>query len=223
MKIGSDAWIDLLISGARQLRIAMDCRQASQLSRFAEILLEWNRTINLTSITDPLEIAVKHLLDSVAPSTWIPENGNLLDIGTGGGFPGVPLKIFRPHQPMLLIDGVRKKVNFVKHVVRELQLERIEVEQIRAEDLIRHPAHPHRFDVIVGRALADADAMLQLAAPLLGPQGQLIVYQGLQKTVSESATDIVYSNGMPFHRACSTYRLPVTGHRRAVIRYTYLG
>lgn len=220
MKIGSDAWTDLLISGARQLRIAMDRRQAGQFSRFAEILLAWNQTINLTSITDPLEIAVKHILDSVAPSAWIPDNGTLLDIGTGGGFPGVPLKILRPHQPMLLIDGVRKKVNFVKQVVRELQLDRIEALQIRAEDLIRHPVHLYQFDVIVSRALADADAILPMAARLLKPKGRLIVYQGLQAAGSASATGGVFSGKPAFDRSCYRYRLPVTGHRRAVICFT---
>lgn len=220
MKIGSDVWIDLLIAGARQLQIDMDRRQAGQFSRFAQILLEWNQTINLTSITDPMEIAVKHILDSVAPSAWIPRKGNLLDIGTGGGFPGVPLKILRPHQPMVLIDSVRKKVNFVKQVVRALQLGRIEVLQIRAEDLIRHPVHLHHFDSIVSRALADADTVLQLAAPLLEPRGCLIVYQGMQDAEPAAASEVVYADKTAFDRACSSYRLPVTGHRRAVIRFT---
>jgi 16S rRNA (guanine527-N7)-methyltransferase len=218
VNIGSDKWIDLLMRGARQLQVAMDHDQAVRFGRYAQTLLQWNQKINLTAITDPVEIAVKHFLDSVAPLAVIPRNGTLLDIGTGGGFPGVPLKILRPQQPMVLIDGVRKKINFVKQVVRELHLERIEAIQSRAQELMRHHPDSGPFDIIVSRALADAQTMIQLAAPLLTPEGRLLLYKGSSE--SEPLSQVNTSGGPRFDLSHWSYRLPVAGHRRSVLIFT---
>lgn len=220
MEIGSDNWINLLISGAQQLQIDMDHDQAVQFSCYAKILQHWNKKINLTSITDPMEIAVKHFLDSVAPSACIPQQGTLLDIGTGGGFPGVPLKILRPQQAMVLIDGVRKKINFVKQVLRELHLVNIEAIQVRAEDLIRYHNKPKQFEIIVSRALADVDVLFKLAAPLLKPEGRLVIYKGSHTAVSDMQIDRLQYNGTRFDCSGMTYCLPFTGHRRTVLVFS---
>lgn len=220
MKIGSDEWIDLLLMGAQELGIDMDQRQASQFSRYAQILQQWNKKINLTSITDPMEIIVKHFLDSVAPSACIPQQGTLLDIGTGGGFPGVPLKILRPQQSMVLIDGVRKKINFIKQVLRELHLDNIEAIQARAEDLIRHHCKTKQFDIIVSRALADVDVLLKLAAPLLKPEGRLVVYKGSHTAASNTKRNGLQYNGRRFDCSDLTYCLPFTGHQRTVFVFS---
>ena len=220
MKIGSHEWIDLLMTGAQELQVEMDHDQAIQFGRYAQILQRWNKKINLTSITDPREIAVKHFLDSVAPSASIPQQGTLLDIGTGGGFPGVPLKILRPQQSMVLIDGVRKKINFVKQVLRELHLDRIEAIQARAEDLIRHPCKTKQFDIIVSRALADVDVLVKLAAPLLKPEGRLVLYKGSHTAASSTKIDGRQFSGARFDCSDLTYRLPFSGHRRTVFILT---
>lgn len=216
MKIGSDEWIDLLMTGARQLHVDLDHDQAVRFSRYAQILQRWNKKINLTSITDPMEIAVKHFLDSVAPSACIPQQGTLLDIGTGGGFPGVPLKILRPQQSMVLIDGVRKKINFVKQVLRELHLDNIEAIQARAEDLIRKNGNTMQFDIIVSRALADVDVLIKLAAPLLKPEGRLVVYKGSHSAAFNTKTNGFQYSGMRFDCSDLAYRLPIIGHQRTV-------
>lgn len=221
IKIGSDNWIDLLMTGAKELQVDMNHDQAVQFSRYAQILQQWNKKINLTSITDPTEIAVKHFLDSVAPSACIPQQGILLDIGTGGGFPGVPLKILRPRQSMVLIDGVRKKINFVKQVLRELHLDNIEAIQARAEDLSRHHRKTKQFfDIIVSRALADVDVLLKLAAPLLKPEGRLVVYKGSQTAASNIKKNGLQYNATRFDCSDLTYRLPFTGHQRTVLVFS---
>jgi 16S rRNA (guanine527-N7)-methyltransferase len=220
MKIGSDNWIELLLTGAQKLRVDLDYDQAVQFSRFARILQQWNKKINLTSITDPKEIAVKHFLDSVAPSACIPQQGTLLDIGTGGGFPGVPLKILRPQQPMVLIDGVRKKINFVKQVLRELHLVNIEAIQARAEDFIRHHTGTGQFDIIVSRALADVDALFKLSVPLLKPEGRLVIYKGSATAASNPKISELQYNGLRFDCSDMTFRLPFTGHLRTVLIFT---
>lgn len=220
MKIGSNQWIDLLMTGAKELGIAMDHSQASQFGRYALILQQWNKKINITSITDPMEIAVKHFLDSVAPSACIPQQGTLIDIGTGGGFPGVPLKIMRPQQPMVLIDGVRKKINFVKQVLRELHLNNIEALQLRAEDLIRDRTNTYQYDIIVCRALTDVDGILKLAAPLLKPKGRLVVYQGSQTAASKPYRGGAAYRGTRFDCSRKTYSLPFSGHQRTIAVFT---
>lgn len=178
MTIGSDDWISFVLDAAAQLGIGVNRQQASQFARHAQLLLEWNRKINLTAITDPQEVAIKHFVDAIAPLDHIPARGRLLDIGTGGGFPGIPLKIMRPGQSMTLIDSVRKKINFVRHVIRQMSLERIEALHTRAEVLADSISSDEKFDIIVCRALSDPLAALKLSRSLLAPGGHVILYQG---------------------------------------------
>lgn len=178
MKIGSEEWLTLVQKAAAQLGVSVLRSQAEQFARHAQLLLEWNRKINLTAITDPREVAIKHFVDAIAPLEHIPGRGRLLDIGTGGGFPGIPLKIMRPGQPMTLIDSVRKKVNFVRHVIRQMPLRKIEALHTRAEALADDCSSDGLFDVIVCRALSDPRTALTLAKPLLATGGKMVLYQG---------------------------------------------
>jgi len=143
MEIGSDKWKRIILSGAGEVNISVDSTQVDQFAIHARELLRWNQKINLTAVTDPLSVAVKHYLDSIAPAKILPHAGSLLDIGTGGGFPGIPLKILLPSLSVTLIDASRKKVSFLKHAGRTLGLRDFKVLHIRAEDLrqqiILHP------------------------------------------------------------------------------------
>ncbi len=220
MKIGSHQWIDLIIEGAAQMGLAISPQQASQFARHAEILLEWNRKINLTTIVDPVAVAVKHFLDAIAPLEHIPSGGELLDIGTGGGFPGIPLKIMHPEQPMILIDGVRKKINFVKHVIRQLHLAEIEAMHIRSEELTDQASYQKRFKVIVCRALADLNAVIHMASPLLAASGRIIAFQGPQDA-SQSQDNLynshVRSRHHHFNLSTVDYHLPILGDPRSIV------
>jgi 16S rRNA (guanine527-N7)-methyltransferase len=178
MEIGSKEWHSLIIDGARKLGIEIDEAVTGLFSIHASELINWNRKINLTAITDPREIAFKHFLDSLAPAGFIPDKARLLDIGSGGGFPGLPLKIFIPTISALLIDGVRKKINFLKHVLRALGLENIEARQIRPEILLKDPGYAASFDVIISRALADLSTFVKSALPLLAKHGTIIAMKG---------------------------------------------
>jgi 16S rRNA (guanine527-N7)-methyltransferase len=217
MKIGSREWIRILLEGAEKMQLHMGRNQANRFVDYARMLLEWNQKINLTSITEPREIAIKHFLDSLAPSACIPTQGSLLDIGTGGGFPGVPLKILRTRQPMVLIDGARKKINFIKQVIRDLNLSDIEALQLRAEDFNRANKVPERFDVVVSRAVTDVDAIVQLAAPLLKPEGRIIVYKGPNEKPLNRKEMSVPQSDIRFVRSSHTYNLPHSGDRRTAI------
>jgi 16S rRNA (guanine527-N7)-methyltransferase len=225
MEIGSPDWENLIIDGARAFQTHVDHQMARQFSLHARELLIWNQKINLTAITDPGEIALKHFLDSIAPARWIPPSSSLLDIGSGGGFPGIPLKVLIPSLAVTLIDGSRKKINFLKHSIRTLQLENIDVRQIRAEELAKDADVASRFDVIISRALSSLAAFVRLALPLLAKPGIIIAQKGamdsqkvaeLQSTVLEK---IPPSTGEPHPYALTleNYNLPVIDSKRSLI------
>jgi 16S rRNA (guanine527-N7)-methyltransferase len=218
MKTGSNRWIDLVLDGARKLDVAVSHDQACQFAQHAKWLMQWNRKVNLTAITDPVQIAVKHFLDAIAPIQYIPAQGHLLDIGTGGGFPGIPLKVLRPDQPMTLIDSVRKKANFVKHVIRQLALCEIEASHMRAEVLSRENSGRRQFSVVVCRALADLKAAVRLAAPLLKPNGKIILYQGPQVTQDRKRClpDRLIVDETTYLCTTVTYALPFIGDARSI-------
>ncbi len=190
MQIGSKKWKNLIDNGAKDLDVQIDREKKDQFGIHALELVKWNRKINLTAITDPLEIAVKHFLDSIAPAPIIPPDASLLDIGSGGGFPGIPLKILMPSLSVTLIDASRKKVSFLKHVIRTLKLENIEALYVRAEDLARDSAFANNYDVIISRALSSMDTFVLMALPLLAKDGIIIVMKG---KASEEEIESVYS------------------------------
>ena len=216
MEIGSREWQSLIIDGARKLDIEIDESVAVSFSTHAFELVKWIRKINLTSITQPQDIAVKHFLDSLAPAQFIPENARLLDIGSGGGFPGIPLKILKPSLSVLLIDGVRKKANFLKHVLRTLKLERIEAHQVRAENLLENPAFSNSFDVVISRALSSLALFVELAMPLLAAHGTIIAMKG---EVDQIELDKLRSDFPPnrYHIEIKNYKLPSIDAPRSIV------
>ena len=111
MQIGSTEWEDVIIKGAKIFDLQIGAKEAGQFSTHAGELIKWNSKINLTAITDPLEVAVKHFLDSLAPARIIPAGSSILDMGSGGGFPGIPLKVVLPSVSVSLVDSSRKKIS----------------------------------------------------------------------------------------------------------------
>lgn len=178
LSIGSDRWMDLIVTGARSIPTDVDRPTAQQLATHAEELMRWNRTINLTAITDPLEIAVKHIIDSMAASPLIPDRSHVLDVGSGGGFPGIVLKIIRPELSVVLVDASRKKVTFLKHVIRLLSLNDIQAIHARMGDMRGTNSIVGRYDVVTCRALAPLSVFVETAAALAKPGGVMIAYKG---------------------------------------------
>lgn len=178
MKIGSQEWSDLIVEGAAVFDIDLSPGQTRQFAVHAAELVRWNQKVNLTAITDPFEVAVKHFLDSLSAVRSIPEDATLLDIGSGGGFPGLPLKVLKPSLTITLIDASRKKVSFLKHVIRTLDLDKIEALHIRAEDFANDPLYRHQFDVVISRALSSLALFRRLAWPLVIDTGAIIALKG---------------------------------------------
>lgn len=175
METGSAEWEDIIINGSRVFDVNVGLKEARQFSIHAAELLKWNLKINLTAITDPFEVAVKHFLDSIAPAGIIPAGASLLDMGSGGGFPGIPLKVVIPTLTVTLIDSSRKKITFLKHIIRTAGLDDIEAHQGRVEEL---DGSQKMFDVIICRAFSSLDKFVQSALPLLAPGGMIIALKG---------------------------------------------
>ena len=216
MKIGSDAWLQVIISGAAQMGIEVSADQAEAFALHARELVLWNRKTNLTAIVDPQQLAVKHFLDAIAPLPHLPSQGALIDIGTGGGFPGIPLKVMRPDQPMTLIDSSRKKISFVKHIVRQLGLQNIEALHTRAQSLALTDDHRGRYHVVVSRAVAEPAAIMEIASGLPAPGCRIIIYQG-PNTPETQETEAADPQAGPLHCQTIDYRLPILNDRRKLV------
>lgn len=225
MKIGSAEWSQVIVDGAKAFGLDLEQRHLHLFTAHAGELLHWNKTTNLTTITDPFEVAVKHYVDSLAPARLISPGAALLDIGSGGGFPGIPLKVVMPSLAVTLIDASRKKVNFLKHVIRTLEMEGIQARHMRAEDLPAAPACVKRFDVIISRALTDLESFTRQGLPLLSEEGVMIALKGkvdpteLAKLETLALEMVNKSNPNQdfFPVAVKKYELPFTQSNRSII------
>lgn len=168
---------DVLIEGAAELGITLTSGQTGQFLRYLDMLGLWNKKINLTSLRDERDIVVGHFLDSVSAAPLIPPASRVLDIGSGGGFPGIPLRIVSPSLRVTLLDSVHKKVMFMREVIRELGLAGIEALWGRAEDE-GNGIERGSFDCVITRAVGGIPEMLELSAPYLGEGGRIILMRG---------------------------------------------
>ena len=235
MILGSAEWKNLIRDGSKTIGIAVDQEQSDLFALHALELSKWNRKINLTAITDPAEVAVKHFLDSIAAASMIPLNASLLDIGSGGGFPGIPLKVVVPSLSVTLIDSSRKKVSFQQHVIRSLSLGDIEARHVRAEEIAKSPEFANAFDVVICRALASLDEFVRMALPLLAECGMLIALKGkvtdaeiesvLSRTfqVSGTSNPLEVTSKDYFSLTVKKYALPFLGSERAIVSLTRRG
>lgn len=145
--------------------------------KYLRLLLKWNKTYNLTSITEIEEIRIKHFEDSLAPLPFLPANARVLDIGTGAGFPGIPLKIARPELEVVLLDSQRKKIAFCEACIRELKLEKISVVLGRGEDK-KIEKGLGLFDVVISRATFSLADFLNLSRKYMKSTGMAIAMKG---------------------------------------------
>ena len=146
--------------------------------KYMKLLLEWNEKINLTAIKDENEFIVKHFIDSLVASKYIENSSKIIDIGTGAGFPGIPLKLFDDKQNSTLIDSVNKKINVLKNIIEELNLENIEAIHIRAEELAKDNNYREKFDVAISRAVANQTTLVEYLIPFVKLNGIIICMKG---------------------------------------------
>jgi 16S rRNA (guanine527-N7)-methyltransferase len=169
---------DLLIEGAKAFGIHLDKKTIEAFDLYLRELLKWNQKINLTAIRSERGIVLKHLLDSLSVYPYLPEYSPILDIGSGAGFPGFPLKIAQPNLEMTLIDSVRKKVDFQRHIIRMLGLKGMETIHARVQDKEILQRLGGRFHITLSRAFSDLRTFLILSFPFLKERGWVIAMRG---------------------------------------------
>ena len=166
-------------SDAKRLGIELLPGQLDKFQAYTKELLDWNRRVNLTAITDPFQVERLHFLDSLTVSLALPaqvkSGGSLCDVGSGAGFPGVPLKIAFPGIKLTVVDSSAKRAGFLKRLVSVLGLADVEVINGRAEDVAQRSEFRERFDVVVSRAVAEARVLLEYTIPLCRIGGLVIM------------------------------------------------
>lgn len=170
----------LLAAGARALlQLELTPEQLAAFDSYARLLREWNERFNLTAITDPQGIQVKHFLDSLSVLKALPCGpARVIDVGTGAGFPGLPLKIVCPELELTLVEATGKKVTFCQAVVDHLGLRGVSVIKARAEEIGQDPAHREQYDWAVARAVAEMPVLLEYLLPLVKRGGHTLAQKG---------------------------------------------
>ena len=163
-----------LVEKLLKINIQVQNEQIEQLYNYMNLLIEWNEKINLTAITEPSEIILKHFVDSLTISKYINKNEKIADIGTGAGFPGIPLKILNPDNDIVLIDSLNKRINFLNEVIKELGLEKIETIHGRAEELGQNIKYREKYDIAASRAVANLSTLSEYLLPFIKKSGYCI-------------------------------------------------
>ncbi len=172
--------INTLVNGLDILKVNMEHEDIEKFRTYKELLLEWNNKINLTAITDEEEVDIKHFLDSltVLNTGYIKNGDRIIDVGTGGGFPGLPLKIVNNSCEVVLLDSLNKRIKFLNEVIDKLGLKNINSIHGRAEDFGRNEEYREKFDIVVSRAVASLNILSEFCLPFAKVGGHFIAMKG---------------------------------------------
>ena len=212
-------FVDELKIAATEYGLNLTEDQISAFNKYYELLYEWNKKINLTAITEPKDVAIKHMVDSLScfKADLFKENTSLIDVGTGAGFPGLPLKIFYPSLKLTLLDSLNKRVKFLQLIVDELGLKDVEVIHARSEEAARNKKYREKFDLATARAVARLPIICEYCLPFVKDGGTFIALKGRQyeeeATQAQKAIKVLggeISDIMPV-------KLPEIDDKRAVI------
>ena len=186
-----------LIINVDKLGINLSEIQLKQFYNYMNLLIEWNKKINLTAITEPDEIILKHFVDSLTISKYISDGTKVVDVGTGAGFPGIPLKIVRQDVDITLLDSLQKRINFLDEVINELNLEKITTIHSRVEDFGKNKKYREEFDIATSRAVANLSTLSEYLLPLVKVGGKVISMKGslIQEELENSKNAIKILGG----------------------------
>lgn len=179
-----------------ELNLNLTDKESESFDKLKKELIEWNSKLNLTAIRTPEEIDKKHFVDSLTLLSSLPkETKTLVDIGTGAGFPGIPLAIMRPDIQITLIESIGKKCRFLEHIKETLDLKNVEVVNARAEEVGKHIDYKNRFDVVTARAVTKIDELVSYSIPLLKKGGILLAQKGTLENIELEKTNIEGQGG----------------------------
>lgn len=209
---------NLLIEGAKAFGIHLDEKAMEAFDLYLRELLKWNQKMNLTAIRSERGIVLKHFLDSLSVHPYLPKYSSILDIGSGAGFPGIPLKITRPNLEMTLIDSVRKKVDFQRHIIRMLGLKGMEAIHGRIQDKGILQGLGGRFDITLSRAFSDLQTLFILSFPFLKERGWVIAMKG---DVERDEIRLLTETGGTRYRLQKTISLilPFSSFKRTILLF----
>ena len=182
---------------SKELEIELSEKQIEKFFTYMNMLLEWNQKINLTAITKPEEIILKHFIDSLTISKYISKNSTIVDVGTGAGFPGIPLKILRDDLEIVLLDSLNKRINFLQEVIDALKLTKIKAIHSRVEEFAKNKQYREKFDYATSRAVANLSTLSEYLIPLVKIGGQCICMKGsdIKEEVQQSKRAILMLGG----------------------------
>jgi len=168
-----------LYTEAKKYGFELDDSKLKKLEIYKNMLIEWNEKINLTSITDEYQIIVKHFIDSLECTKYIKENDNIIDVGTGAGFPGVVIGIlFDGKVDITLLDSLNKRLIFLKELIEKLELKNIDIVHGRAEDKANDELYREKYDIVVARAVASLSALCECTSPYAKTKGRCLYMKG---------------------------------------------
>jgi len=207
------------IENCRKFKIEINEFQMNQFRIYYQMLIEWNENVNLTAITEYDEVLVKHFLDSIALCAYtdLSKKKKIIDIGTGAGFPGIPLKIIFPELQVTLLDSLNKRVLFLNTVIEKLRLDNMETVHVRAEDLARDKNYREKYDFSVSRAVANLSTLNELCLPFVKEKGYFVSYKSekADMEIENAKRSIKLLGGIMEHKY--EYILPETDINRTLI------
>lgn len=185
---------EILINGLKELGMEISQDKLEKLAAFKDIMLEWNEKINLTAITEEREIFIKHFLDSATciSTNYIKEGMKTIDVGTGAGFPGVPVKILMDGLKITLLDSLNKRVSYLNEVIRKLDLSETKAVHARAEEAGSSKEHRESYDIAMSRAVASMNVLCEYCLPFVKVGGFFLCQKGpdIKEELEEAATAI---------------------------------
>lgn len=210
---------DVLNAGAVELGLKLVDGQLEQFEKYYALLVEVNKSFNLTAITAEREVAVKHFLDSLTCEAVVRRNGSIkvVDIGTGAGFPGLPLKIYRPDINLTLVESLEKRVKFLKEAVALLEVEKTRVIHARAEDFCKDSEHREQYDLAVARAVAGLPVLVEYCLPAVKVGGTFVAMKGPKVAEETKAAETALSILGGALEDVINLRLPLGGDERNLI------